>query len=169
MVPGKEYEDILLIENGTDTRYTLYFKIKEIEDDELANELLDNIEMTVYLDNVEIYKGKVKGLNYENNGENLQNAIKIGDFNKNDQNTIKVITKLADSYDNINNDKIGKIEWQFYAYYGEEAKHGYEEIVPNPKTGDFTKKIVIKTLLCSLLLMVIFLTILIRKQERRKI
>ncbi len=167
MVPGKEYEDILLIENGTETKYTLYFKIKELDQDDLANELIDNIEMKVYLGGELIYEGKARGLDY--GAEiNLQNVIKIGDFYKNDSNVIRVTTKLADDYTNINNDTLAKIEWQFYAFYEEDTEHGYHEIIPNPKTGD-SHRIVVKTLLGSLLLITIILFIIIKRQERKTI
>ena len=167
MVPGKEYEDILLIENGTDTKYTLYLKVKELEQDDLANELIDNIEMTVYLDGNEIYQGKARGLDYGSH-VNLQNAIKIGDFYKNANSVVRVITKLSENYDNIHNEEIAKIEWQFYAYYDEGTEHGYHEIIPNPNTGDY-HRIVIKALLCSLLLITIILFVIIKKQERKTI
>ena len=108
MVPDKEYEDILLIENGTDTKYTLYFKVKELEQEDLANELIDNIEMTVYLNGTEIYKGKARGLDYGDD-VNLQNAIKIGDFLKGDSSVMRVTTKLAEDYTNIDNDTLAKI------------------------------------------------------------
>ena len=48
MVPGSSYTDTLVIENKTKTNYKLYLKVIEQDLSNLANELLDNIKMTIY-------------------------------------------------------------------------------------------------------------------------
>ena len=68
MLPGKTFIDELTIENKTKTPYSLYLKVKNVEQDELADELIDNIEMEIYLDNVLIYEGYARGLEYSDNG-----------------------------------------------------------------------------------------------------
>ena len=64
MVPGSSYTDTLVIENKTKTNYKLYLKVIEQDLSNLANELLDNIKMTIYLDGKLIYEGYAKGLDY---------------------------------------------------------------------------------------------------------
>jgi hypothetical protein len=43
MVPGKEYKDVLIIENNTTTAYSLYLKSKNVEQSELSDKLIDSI------------------------------------------------------------------------------------------------------------------------------
>ena len=47
MTPGENFTDELYIENGTNTKYTLYFKVVPREQSAEANELLDNILMRI--------------------------------------------------------------------------------------------------------------------------
>lgn len=130
MLPGKTFIDELTIENKTKTPYSLYLKVKNVEQDELADELIDNIEMEIYLDNVLIYEGYARGLDYSDNGVDLQNAILIGEYKTNSESKLKVYTKLSESYSNINNDSLGQIEWEFYASY----ENAVIPVLPN--TGD---------------------------------
>ena len=120
MVPGKEYIDELTIENDTNQTYELYLKIRLNEQDELAEELINNILMDVYLDDELIYSGSVRGLDYNGNGVDLQESILLGKYKPNTTSLLVVKTKLADSYSNINNTSVGKITWEFYGRYGEE-------------------------------------------------
>ena len=130
MLPGKTFIDELTIENKTKTPYSLYLKVKNVEQDELADELIDNIEMEIYLDNVLIYEGYARGLDYSDNGVDLQNAILIGEYKTNSESKLTVYTKLSESYSNINNDSLGQIEWEFYASY----ENAVIPVLPN--TGD---------------------------------
>ena len=50
MTPGESFTDELLIENGTNTKYTLYFKVVPREQSAEADELLENIIMKIKLD-----------------------------------------------------------------------------------------------------------------------
>jgi hypothetical protein len=77
MVPGKEYKDVLIIENNTTTAYSLYLKSKNVEQSELSDKLIDSIDMKIYLDGELIYEGNARGLDYTNKGINLQDAILI--------------------------------------------------------------------------------------------
>lgn len=129
MIPGSSYTDKLMIENGSDTDYKLYFKVKEVDQNDKANQILDAILMEIYIDGKLIYEGKAKGLDYNNTGVNLQNAIYIGEYNKNVEKELVVNTKLSEEYSDKSNDELSHIEWQFYAQYGDDL------IVINPDTG----------------------------------
>lgn len=132
MVPGSNYEDELIIENGTNTEYKLYFKVEPKSQSVEANELLENINMIIYLDDEEIYNGNALGLDYKNNGVNLQDAILLGVFDKDKTVKMKVKTSLDVSYSNINYHNGTSIDWSFYGQYGDSE---FEEIVPIPDTG----------------------------------
>lgn len=145
MIPGREYTDKLLVENGSSVDYDLYLKIKEVEQDSEANELLDNILMKIYLDDELLYEGKVKGLDYNDSGVNLVDAIHIGKYLKNKERELIVKTKLDEDYNNPNIDDEAHIQWEFYATYVEENvptidengnKNKYEPILLLPNTGD---------------------------------
>ncbi len=130
MIPGSSYEDRLLIENHSNTDYDLYFKIKEISQNEYANEILDNIWMEIYLEDNLIYQGKVKGLDYSNNGVNLQDVIYVGKYLKGFEKEIIVKTTFDENYSNPNNNELSHIEWEFYAVYDDNVD------IINPDTGD---------------------------------
>lgn len=165
MVPGKGYEDILTIENNSNNTYKLYMKAIEREQSELADELLDNIIMKVYLDDELIYDGKARGLDYSNSGVNLQDSIYIGEYDPSKVQELRVETMLDSSYDNINNSDLSYIDWEFYASFG-------EEVLPiNPNTGDYKITYFIKISICCLfiiLLILIFYSI-HRKIENKKL
>lgn len=126
MTPGSSYTDELIIENGTSTTYKLFFKV--IEKSDVSHDLLDYIDMKIYLDDVLIYDGKVKGLDYNNDGVNLQNAIELGDFPGRRKAVMKVETSLSTDYSNQEDNDLSEVDWQFYAEYYEE-----EEPTPEPK------------------------------------
>lgn len=160
MIPGRTYVDEITIENKTRTKYTLYLKAVNVEQTELADELIDNIEMLIYLDDVLIYEGYARGLDYHNIGVNLQDAILIGEYPRNKESKLTVYTKLANEYGNINNDSIGKIDWEFYASYD-------KKVVPVlPDTSDNISKYIV-LLVCSSLLFV-FLILFISKRKDKK-
>lgn len=160
MVPGKVYVDELTIENKTNTTYNLYLKVVNVEQDELADELIDNIEMQVYLDDALIYDGYARGLDYTDLGVDLQNAILIGEYAKNKESKLVVHTKLSEDYSNINNDSIGKIEWEFYASYEKNT------IPILPETVDNISKYII--LLAGSALMFVFLIIFVLNRKNKK-
>lgn len=152
MVPGSSFTDQLLIENGSNTDYKLYFKVKELEQNEKANEILDNIFMEIYIDDELIYDGKAKGLDYNNSGINLQNAIYLGEYTKNIEKELVVKTKFNEEFSNIDNNELSHIEWQFYAQYEDNL------IVINPDTGDnISKYIIIASVAGLIIIMMVFL------------
>ena len=131
MVPGDSFIDELVIENGTNEKYKLYFKIVPRNQSEEANLLLDNLLMKIKLDDKLIYDGKVTGIDYSGNGINLQNAILLGEFNSSEKSKMIVEIKLSEEYDNIDFLESSYIDWSFYAQYGEEKP---SEIINSPNT-----------------------------------
>ena len=132
MVPGKSYVDELTIENGTNTKYTLYFKVIPMEQSREADELLENIIMKILLDDKVVYEGKATGLDYNEQGVNLQKAILLGDFTSSKSSKMTVETKLSENYDNTNMRELSYIDWSFYAEY--DNSNPPIEIIPSPNT-----------------------------------
>lgn len=159
MTPGITYTDNLLIENGSNTDYNLYLKIKEIEEDNDANILLDNISMEIYLDNELIYNGKVKGLDYNNVGVNIQEAAYIGKYPKNTKKSLVVKTKLNEDYLSNNKEITSHIEWEFFASYEDDKKvndDNLTEVLPiNPNTYDNIYKYILITLISLILIIIL--------------
>lgn len=156
MIPGSSYEDRLIIENKTKTNYKLYLKVVEKDINDLANELLENIEMTIYIDGKLIYDGYAKGLDYNNNGIDLQSAIYIGEYPINKTSTLLVKTKLIPEYSNTENNEFSYIDWEFVANYENDL------IVINPNTGD--RILFIIKLSLTILVIISILLILINKK-----
>lgn len=117
MIPGNTYTDSLMIENDTSTNYTIFLKIETIDQSVDAEELLDNIMMKLYLDDKIIYNGKAKGLDYRNEGINLQDAIMLKTLNKNEKSLLRADIELLPEYSNKENREISYINWVFYAQY----------------------------------------------------
>ena len=136
MLPGSNYVDELEIENGTKNSYTLYLKVEDVNQSLDAQELLDNINMKLYLDNVLIYDGKAKGLDYRNQGINLQDAVLLKEFKSNDKSLLKVETKLSEEYSNKNNTDLSKVNWVFYAQY-ENREPGVIDGVPKTAKNNY--------------------------------
>ncbi len=154
MIPGKTYKDKLIIKNESkDTDYTLYFKVKEVENTKLANELLDNLDMKIYLDDKLIYNGNIRGESYDIGGTNLKDAIKLGEFKTDEEHNLVVETSLNFEYDNVENTDIATINWEFYGEYNDAI---YPLI---PDTSDNIMRIVI-LLFISLVLIAFILGIL---------
>ena len=122
MVPGKSYHDKLLIENDSNKDYTLYFKVDVKNQSDDAMDLLENIEMKLYLDNILIYDGGVLGIDYNKTGFNLRDAIKIGNISKKSNIYLDSYTKLSEDYDNINNHEYSYVDWNFYAEYDDSVE-----------------------------------------------
>jgi len=162
MVPGKVYTDEILIENNTKQTYELYLKLRVEEQDVLADELIDNILMDVYLDDELIYTGTVRGLDYNGTGVDLQEVILLGKYKPKTEGLLVVKTKLADSYTNTNNASTGKITWEFYGRYG-------EEVTPIlPETNDNISKYITILTVSSLLFVLIVLFFINRKKENEE-
>lgn len=150
MIPGSSYEDRLLIENNTNTEYDLYLKVKEIKQNEYANELLDNILMEIYLDDKLIYDGTIKGLDYNNSGVNLQESVYIGKYSKGIENELIVKTHLKEEYGTITEENLSHIEWEFYAVYDNEVN----VIPPNTGVDIITAEVLLNIILISTLLVI---------------
>jgi len=132
MTPGENFIDELYIENGTNTKYTLYFKVVPREQSTEANELLDNILMRIKLDDEVIYEGKATGLDYADQGINLQKAILLGEFTPSKNYKMVVETKLSENYDNTEFSDFSYIDWSFYAQYDDSEPP--VEIIVSPDT-----------------------------------
>ena len=132
MTPGESFTDELIIENGTNTKYTLYFKIVPREQSAEADELLDNIMMKIKLDDNVIYEGKATGLDYTEQGIDLQKAILLGNFATSKNSKMVVETKLSENYDNTEFNDFSYIDWSFYAQYDDSEPP--VEIIASPDT-----------------------------------
>lgn len=139
MMPGDSFEDNLVIENGTNTEYTLFFKIENIKQNAKALELLNNISMKIYIDEKLVYDGNIKGNDLSSLGNNLNNSVELGVMKPNSSMNMKVITSLSKDYNSFNNDEKALIDWTFYAQYGEDEP---TEIVVVPSTGKDIVKII---------------------------
>ena len=147
MTPGESFTDELLIENGTNTKYTLYFKIVPREQSAEADELLENIIMKIKLDEEIIYEGKATGLDYTEQGIDLQKAILLGDFTPSKNSKMVVETKLSENYDNTELNEFSYIDWSFYAQY-DDSKPPVEIIVsPNTMRNSFPYTIVFSAII----------------------
>lgn len=131
MVPGSNFSDELMIENGTGTTYTLYFKVVPREQSKEANELLENITMRILLDGEVIYEGRSSGLDYTGDGTNLQNAVCLGEFTPSMVSQMIVETSLSTDYDNTSNREFSYVDWEFYGQYEDRDP---SEIVDVPNT-----------------------------------
>ena len=152
MSPGESFTDELLIENGTNTKYTLYFKIVPREQSNDADELLENIIMNIKLDGKVIYNGKATGLDYTEQGVNLQKAILLGDFTPSKNSKMVVETKLKEDYNNTNFHELSYIDWSFYAQYDNNS----DPLIINPKTSTISNN---NLLLPILLIIVVLISI----------
>lgn len=128
MTPGESFTDELLIENGTNTKYTLYFRVVPRNQSAEADELLENIIMKIKLDEEIIYEGKATGLDYTEQGIELQKAILLGNFTPSKNSKMVVETKLSENYDNTELNEFSYIDWSFYAQY-DDSKPPVEIIV----------------------------------------
>lgn len=147
MTPGESFTDELLIENGTNTKYTLYFKVVPRNQSAEADELLENIIMKIKLDEEIIYEGKATGLDYTEQGIDLQKAILLGDFTPSKNSKMVVETKLSENYDNTELNEFSYIDWSFYAQY-DDSKPPVEIIVsPNTMRNSFPYTIVFSAII----------------------
>lgn len=171
MTPGGEvYTDYLNIENGTSSDYDIYFKITAENNSIKARNLIEHIEMKIYIDDVIFYDGKARGLDYRAQGVNLTDAIKIKSFASGESIRMKVETRLDTTYEDINNPDTSKTKWHFYVT-GEEPNPDDpvepEEIPQVPKTyDDFTPWFFV--LLGASIILFIFITIRERAETHKR-
>ena len=171
MTPGGEvYTDYLNIENGTSSDYDIYFKITAENNSIKASNLIEHIEMKIYIDDVIFYDGKARGLDYRAQGVNLTDAIKIKHFASGESVRMKVLTRLDETYEDINNPDTSKTHWHFYVTSEEpdpEEPVEPEEVPPAPKTNDdFTPWLFV--LLGASIILFIFITVRERSDSRKR-
>ena len=162
MIPGSTYTDEMKIQNGTKKDYTLYLKVEEQEQSVVANELLDNINMVVYLNENVVYDGKIKGIDYRNVGVNLQDAVLLKKMVSNEEVLLKVDLKLDEKYDNKNGNDFSKINWLFYAQYEDNNPVIIENV---PRTSSNSNMVVIGLITIIISLIFIFYGILAKKKQ----
>jgi hypothetical protein len=116
MIPGKEYTDELILENGTNTKYKLYFKIEDKND---SSNLLEYIDMTITLDGKEIFNGNCLGNDYSNKNYTLTNSVLLGTINPNENHKMIVKTTLSENYpDEVTADSSNNTTVKNYSYTG---------------------------------------------------
>ncbi|MFI3206912.1 MAG: hypothetical protein R3Y33_06665, partial [Clostridia bacterium] len=126
MIPGETYTDSMVISNQSDSTYNIYMQaiIKDTQE-EIAEELLDYIQMTVYYNGEILYTGTAKGDDYANT---LFDVIYLGEYLSGDENWLEVILTLDKDipmeYANI----LATTDWQFMVEEDLEATI--------PQTGD---------------------------------
>lgn len=163
LVPGSGCQEELSIENDSSYSYDLYFKVVETKQSSVANELLDNLLMKVYLEDELIYDGKVKGKDYSSKGVNLQDSIYLGNYPTSSSKKLKVEVKLDENYSNINNKEVAKTTWEFYADVDGEIK----EVVPNTYDS-IIDNIFILVISIIALIVAIFIYFYINKKRKTK-
>ena len=171
MTPGGEtYTDYLVVENGTSNDYDIFFKVTSENNTIKANNLIEHIEMRIYIDDELFYDGKARGLDYRAQGVNLTDAIKIKHFASGESVRMKVLTHLDETYEDINNPDTSKTHWHFYVTTEEpdpEEPIEPEEVPPAPKTNDdFTPWLFV--LLGASIILFIFITVRERSDSRKR-
>lgn len=130
MVPGESYQDKLLIENGSSKTYDLYFQIIPLEQEQLKNELLEKIEMTITQDGKQIYKGNATG---QPGTIDLQNILPLGTYTPDRESEVVVDLTLDGTLGLEYCELLTQIDWKFMV----QEKKGAPVIeVKPPKTGD---------------------------------
>lgn len=141
MVPGGEtYTDYLTIKNDTSKGYEVYFKITSDNNSAKASNLIDHIEMKIYIDDTLFYDGKARGLDYRSQGVDLTDAVQIQFFNPGQSVRMKIESYLDTAYSDIDNPDTSRTRWHFYVTGETEPDPDDpiepEEVIPNPHTED---------------------------------
>lgn len=155
MVPGESFVDELIIENGTNTKYTLFFKVLPKEQSVAADRLLENIIMKISIDDKVVYEGRATGLDYTNSGINLQEAILLGDFVPSKESKMVVETMLSEEYSDTINNEFSYVDWAFYAQY-EDSEPDEIIKIPNTMNNSFSVIPVFSIIIILLGLSIIF-------------
>ena len=157
----------------TEENDRLYYESKLIDEDvfmkhidmtpgeSFTDELLENIIMNIKLDGKEIYNGKATGLDYTEQGVNLQKAILLGDFTPSKNSKMVVETKLKEDYNNTNFHELSYIDWSFYAQYDNNS----DPLIINPKTSTISNN----NLLLPIILIIIVLISIIGIKNKKTI
>ena len=125
--------------------------------------------MKVFLDDNIIYDGKVKGLDYNSNGVNLQDSVLLKKFKDKESIKIRVELNLSKEYSNKEFNDYSYIDWKFIAQFDKSKVEAADvtkpddvvvEVVPAPSTGinkDYIPIIIASFGLCILGCIVIIL------------
>jgi len=153
MFPGEEYIDEMQIKNESNQTYDLYFNLRMNKQEEIEEKLLNNILMSIYLDNNEIYNGKAKVSNYaETDNEDI---IFLGKFSENQISKMTIKTRLDDNFE-VKNTNLAKMDIIFYIGNEDGIK------VINPKTKD---NIIYLFLVISIILLLSFVAIRVKVKK----
>ena len=138
MVPGGQYVDTLVIENRSQKNYDLHMQVIPRDNQEaIMKELLELIQMKVYLAEELIYEGAASGSEYLDASNNLQNAVSLGKYQSNKQNQLRVELKLSENTSLEYCELLAKTDWKFMA--NEITSTGQpDKTISPPKTGDNT-------------------------------
>ena len=160
MTPGGEtYTDYLRVKNDTSKDYDVFFKITAENNTIKAENLIEHIEMKIYLDGVLYYDGKARGLDYRSQGIDLTDAVKLKNFAAGESVLMKVETFLDAGYEDINNPDTSRTHWHFYVSDEKEPDPDDpvkpDEVIPNPRTEDSFSPVFFGILVGSLALLII--------------
>ena len=121
MLPGETYTDEIIIKSTCSKELSLYFDFKMKKQNDLEEELLNNINMKVYINDVLQYDGVAKASLYIDNEDiKEEDLIYLGTYNKSSQSRIRVETSLKDEYE-VKDTDIAKTELNFYIKSGNDV------------------------------------------------
>lgn len=133
MVPGGQYNDQLVIENGSKKTYALYMQVLPIQQNQKKDELLELISMKVHIGSKLIYEGTASGKAY-NNG-NLRNVIYLGTYQPGGTDKILVDLELNKNIGIEYCDLLTKIDWKFMVTEIQNPKKADNPKNPGKDTG----------------------------------
>ena len=138
MVPGGQYVDKLHIENRSKQDYDLYMQVvPKVGQSETLNELLELINMKVYLKESLIYEGRATGKTYPKGNGDLQAAVLLGKYAAGMKDTMRVELELSKDTSMEYCELLTKIDWKFIATKVEQQeKKEPLKTTRQPKTGD---------------------------------
>lgn len=152
MLPGNMYTDTLEIENDTTINYKLFLRLIDSSTSDESSELLDYLNMKIYLDDSLIYEGNSKGLVYIDGEYMLEDILKIGNMIPKSKHILKVETTLSKEYTNKSNNDFSFLTWDFYAQYDELTKPIQIDKVPN--TYDALPIWIISVVVCLVIMII---------------
>lgn len=115
MDPGDSFHDELTIDNGSKLDYDLFFQVIPVQQPANSDNLLENINMKVYVDGKQMYSGKVTGKDYSGSGMNLRNVVPMGHYVSGKQSSVTVDLRFSPDYQPGNNVVNARIDWRFWA------------------------------------------------------
>jgi hypothetical protein len=160
MTPGGEkYTDYLRVKNDTSKDYDVYFKITAENNTTRAENIIEHIEMKIYIDDVLYYDGTARGIPRPTEGIDLTDAVLLKNFAAGESVMMKVVTFLDAGYEDIDNPDTSRTHWHFYVSDEKEPDPDDpvkpDEVIPNPHTGDSFSPVFFGILFGSLALLII--------------